>query len=106
MAASSSSTSYPVNLVAPYPERSSRGWALLGLIGLKYFFMIPHGIVLMFVIFLASIVVWLSYLIVLITGRYPRGLYNFALGTLRWQTRVSAWLWGLADQYSPFSMQE
>ena len=101
-----SMSSYPVNVVAQYPERSSRGWALLGLIGLKFIAAIPHLFVLAFVAFIAYFAVWIGYLVVLITGKYPRGLWDFAIGTLRWQTRVSAWLWGISDKYPPFSMQE
>ena len=41
---------------------------------------------------------------VLFTGKYPRGAFDFVVGTLRWSTRVGAYTLGLADKYPPFSM--
>jgi hypothetical protein len=49
-----------------------------------------------------SFVAWLS---ILFTGRYPAGLYRFAVGVLRWSTRVEAYLLLLTDAYPPFSLQ-
>lgn len=39
---------YPVDIRADYPERSSRGWAALTIFWIKFFALIPHGIVLVF----------------------------------------------------------
>jgi hypothetical protein len=51
---------------------------------------------------LASVVAWFA---ILFTGRYPRGLYDFAVGVLRWSTRVEAYLLLLHDDYPPFSLE-
>ena len=51
---------------------------------------------------LATIVAWFA---ILFTGRYPRGLYDFGLGALRWTTRVEAYLLLLTDEYPPFSLE-
>jgi hypothetical protein len=49
---------------------------------------------------LVTVVAWLS---ILFTGRYPARLYGFAVGALRWTTRVEAYLLLLRDEYPPFS---
>jgi len=49
-----------------------------------------------------TIVAWFA---ILFTGRYPRALYDFATGALRWTTRVEAYLLLLTDEYPPFSLQ-
>ena len=46
----------------------------------------------------------LAWFIILITGRYPRGLYDFGVGALRWLIRVEAYLLLMVDDYPPFSM--
>lgn len=51
---------------------------------------------------LSTIVAWFA---ILFTGSYPRGLYDFGVGVLRWNTRVEAYLLLLHDDYPPFSLQ-
>jgi hypothetical protein len=66
---------------------------------------IPHFIVLFFLIFgwtLATIAAWF---VILITGEYPAGLYDFSVGTLRWVMRVEAYMLLLVDEYPPFSLE-
>ena len=41
---------------------------------------------------------------ILFTGEYPRGLYDFALGVFRWYIRVEAYALLLVDEYPPFSL--
>ena len=98
---------YPVNITADYPERSSRLLAFSGLIVLiKALLIIPHVIVLYFlsiVAFLASLV---GYVAVIVTGWYPKGLFNFQVGVLRWNVRVSAWFLSIVDEYPPFRLEE
>jgi len=48
-----------------------------------------------------TLVAWVS---ILFTGRYPGGLYAFAVGVLRWNTRMEAYLLLLHDEYPPFSL--
>jgi hypothetical protein len=38
-----------------------------------------------------------------VTGRYPRGLFEYMVGVIRWAQRVSAWTYNLTDAYPPFS---
>jgi hypothetical protein len=63
---------------------------------------IPHWIVLAlygFVAYFAIIIAWFA---IVITGRYPAGLYAFNAGFLRYSSRVTAYLFLLADPYPPF----
>src|SRR6516225_1138297 len=95
---------YPVRVEADYPEQSSRLLALAAILFMwpKTVLLLPHIIVLVFVQLAASIVAFFGFVVVLITGKYPRFMYEFVLGVLRWQTRTSAWLMGLVDRYPPF----
>ena len=66
---------------------------------------IPHFIVLFFVILgwdLATIAAWF---VIVITGEYPAGLYDFSVGALRWLLRVEAYMLLLVDEYPPFSLE-
>ena len=94
--------SYPATLSARLDEPLSR-WKWL----VKWFLAIPHYIVLIVlaVVFLVlTIVAWFA---ILFTGRYPRGIFDFNLGVMRWGWRVHAYTFGAlsTDRYPPFSMQ-
>lgn len=99
------SSSYPVRLEADYPESSSRILALLGaLIFPKMLLLLPHLILLGLLGIVNGVVVFIGYLAVFLTGRYPGGLFGFVLGVGRWNYRVNAWFAGFTDQYPPFSL--
>jgi hypothetical protein len=51
---------------------------------------------------LSTLIAWFA---ILFTGRYPEGLYGFAVGVLRWNTRVEAYLLLLHDEYPPFRLE-
>ena len=98
---------YPVNLTAGYPERSSRLLAFSGLIVLiKALLIIPHAIVLYFLTIVAFLASLVGYVAVIVTGWYPKGLFNFQVGVLRWNVRVSAWFLSIVDEYPPFRLEE
>ena len=92
-----------VHLEIPYPEVSTELNRWLPLV--KWFLAIPHYIVLVFLyigLFFALIGAWFS---ILFTGRYPRGIYDFAVGVMRWNNRVIGYALILAtDQYPPFRL--
>ena len=49
----------------------------------------------------------LAWLLILLTGRYPQGLFEFVVGVLRWGTRVGAYAFLLTtDRYPPFRLSE
>lgn len=94
---------YPVMLHIEYPERLSRLHAVLKFFLGWLYAGIPHILVLtLFGLFLsiAGIFVWFA---ILFTGRYPRGLFNLAIGYNLWGTRLSAYLSLMRDEYPPFS---
>ena len=92
-----------VHLVYPYPEvegELGRGMPLV-----KWFLAIPHYIVLFFLsigAFFAVVVAWFA---ILFTGRYPRGLFDYVEGVLRWHNRVVGYAFALVtDRYPPFRL--
>ncbi len=74
-------------------------------VGLRLLLVIPHFIVLFFVVcgwWITSMIAWVA---ILFTTRYPEGLYGFGVGALRWVIRVEAYLLLLVDEYPPFSLE-
>ncbi len=91
---------FPMRLEFEYPTQPSKltfvKWILaipqvfvLGLVGIAAYFMWIYA--------------WFS---VLITERYPRNAYDFLVGVGRWATRVNAYIFFMAEEYPPFSMDE
>ena len=73
----------------------------------KWLLAIPHYIVLAVLGVLAIVVTILAWLLILLTGRYPQGLFEFVVGVLRWGTRVGAYAFLLVtDRYPPFRLSE
>jgi len=73
-------------------------------VAVRLILVIPHLIVLAFVMLawmFTTIAVWF---LILLTVNYPQGLYEFAIGALRWRLRVEAYLLLLVDEYPPFSL--
>ncbi|KAA0237227.1 DUF4389 domain-containing protein [bacterium] len=65
---------------------------------------IPQIIVLWFVTIAAEVCVLISWFVALFTGSVPEGLHNFIVGWLRWQTRVTSYMYMHVDQYPTFSL--
>jgi hypothetical protein len=73
-------------------------------VGLRIVLAIPHFIVLFFVLLAWCFTTMAAWFIILFTGAYPQGLYEFGVGALRWLLRVQAYILLLVDVYPPFSL--
>jgi uncharacterized protein DUF4389 len=72
----------------------------------KWFLAIPHYVVLFFLDIGAVVVVICAWFAILFTGRYPRGIFDYVEGVIRWHNRVVAYSYILVtDKYPPFSLQ-
>ena len=91
---------FPLRYDVPYPERVTR-WKVLFW---KIITAIPHFIVLFFLGIGALVALIISWFAIIITGRYPRGLFDFIVGVHRWSLRVTAYLVSLRDEYPPYSL--
>ena len=92
-----------VHLEYVYPDagRDLNRWLPL----VKWFLAIPHFIVLVFLWIALIVVVIIAWFAILFTGRYPRGMFDFVLGVIRWGARVVAYAFALVtDRYPPFSL--
>jgi len=93
----------PVTFEVEYPERLSRLLLLLKtFLGWAYVY-IPHGIILYFYSILASLATFIAFFVILFTGNFPLGLFNFVVGYHRWNARMIAYLFFMVDDYPPFS---
>ncbi|RBY80817.1 DUF4389 domain-containing protein [Blastococcus sp. TF02A-26] len=113
---------YPAHLDVPYPERLSRGLVLV-----KWWLLaLPHYVVVAVFVGgglwigrsgadgvwddswgfggLVALLVFVAGVVLLFSGRYPRGLYDFVLGMDRWALRVAAYAGLMTDAYPPFRM--
>jgi roadblock/LC7 domain-containing protein len=98
--APSAAAPYPVRVEAERQPEYNRFLPLV-----KWLLAIPHYIVLFFLligVFFAKIVAFFA---VLITRRYPEGIFNFVSGTLAWAWNVTAYVYLLTDRYPPFALE-
>jgi hypothetical protein len=92
-----------VHLMLRYPdaERDLDRWLPL----LKWLLAVPHYLVLGVLTILAIMAVTVAWVTILISGQYPRALFAFVVGVIRWWIRVSAYAFLLiTDRYPPFSL--
>jgi len=90
-----------LDLVYPDVKTNLNRWLPL----VKWFLAIPHYIVLVFLAIAVVVCVIIAWFVILFTGRYPKGLFDFVLGVFRWSLRVEAYaLLMLTDKYPPFAL--
>ena len=71
----------------------------------KWFLAIPHYVVLFFLYIGALLAVIAAWFAILVTGRYPRALFDYVVGVMRWCNRVTAYAFLLVtDEYPPFRL--
>lgn len=92
-----------VHLDLDYPDVKQDLNRFLPLV--KWLLAIPHYIVLLFLGIAAVFAVVIAWFAILFTGRYPRGIFNFVEGVMRWGLRVEAYSMLLVtDRYPPFRL--
>jgi hypothetical protein len=93
----------PVDVTATLGPELSR-WLWL----VKWLLVIPHIVVLVFLWIAFVVLTIVAGFAILFTGRYPRGIFGFNLGVLRWSWRVLYYSYGAlgTDRYPPFTLDE
>lgn len=90
---------YPASLEVDYPEKMHRGLPFV-----KWLLVIPHVIVLTFLGVAVIATSILAFFAILFTRRYPRPLFDFAVGVVRWNERVNLYAALMTDAYPPFRL--
>ena len=92
-----------VHFDMPHPAQSGDVNRWLPLV--KWILAIPHYVVLLFLWIAALFVVIVAWFAILFTGKYPRALFNFVVGVMRWENRVIGYAFALVtDRYPPFRL--
>jgi hypothetical protein len=92
---------YPVHFEVDYERKHSRL-----LLFFRWLLIIPNLIVSLVPLIVSAVLTPVAALVVIVTRRYPKALFVFNVGAMRWYLRVTAYLYLLTDRYPPFSLAD
>ncbi len=93
-------------LTVPYPEKISRGLVLLRFFFGWIYVAIPHAFILYFRAIWVGILIFVSWWVVLFTGKFPASNHEWIVGQIRWTMRLNLYLQYMTDTYPPFTGDE
>ena len=94
------SSGYPVRFDVEYPDELNRWLPLI-----KWLLAIPQLLIVYVLGAVVQIIVLIAFFAILFTRKFPKGLFDFVLGVMRWGNRVTAYAFVLVtDRYPPFRL--
>jgi len=94
-----------MKITIKHQEKYSRGELLLRVFFGWLYIGLPHYFLLFFASIWGAILLFVSFLIILFTGSYPKSMFEYQLGLLKWSNRVSARIYNLVDGYPAFGIK-